>query len=221
VIYLLFNEGYLSSSADRSHSRDLVDDAEWLTTMLTGLLPDEPEVAGLLALIRLHRARTAARFTGDGQLVLLEHQDRTLWDQDAIADAIRLLTRAARRHRQPGPYQLQAAIAACHAEAPSWADTDWAQIVVLYDLLLALQPSAVTRLHRTIALRYAGGLKPALAELDQLAEALDRYPLFHATKAQLLREADCPDEAKKADERALELTQNPAQQTLLQERISL
>ncbi len=221
VIYLLFNEGYLSSTADRAHSRDLVDDAEWLTAMLAGLLPNEPEVAGLLALIRLHRARTAARFTDDGQLVLLEHQDRTKWDHDAIEDAIRLLTKAARRHHQPGPYQLQAAIAACHAEAPTWADTDWAQIVVLYDVLLVCQPSPVTRLHRAIAVKYAHGLRQALDELDDLEEALDRYPLFHATKAQLLREADHPEEAKSADERALELTHNPAQQDLLQERLAL
>jgi RNA polymerase sigma factor (sigma-70 family) len=219
VIYLLFNEGYLSSTGARSHSRDLVDDAEWLTALLLGLLPKEPEIAGLLALIRLHRARTTARFDADGRLVLLQDQDRTRWDRDAINDAIGLLTRAARRHT-PGPYQLQAAIAACHAEAATWDQTDWEQILVLYDMLLQLEPSPVTRLHRVVALHYVRGVEPALAELDKLAAPLDRYPLFHATQAQLLREAGHPELATAADQRALELTNNPAQQDLLQGRIA-
>jgi RNA polymerase sigma-70 factor (ECF subfamily) len=150
VIYLLFNEGYLSNSSERSHSRDLVDDAEWLAALLAGLLPNEPEIGGLLALIRLHRARTAARFDPDERIVLLQDQDRTLWDHHAIAAAIGLLTRTARRHHAPGPYQLQAAIAACHAEAATWNDTDWRQILLLYDMLLRLQPSPVTRLHRAV-----------------------------------------------------------------------
>ncbi len=220
VIYLLFNEGYLSSTADRSHSRDLVDDAEWLTALLAGLLPNEPEVAGLLALIRLHQARTAARFDADGHLVLLQDQDRTRWNHDAIAEAAQLLTRTARRYRAPGPYQLQAAIAACHAEARRWQDTDWEQILVLYDMLLHLQPSPVTRLHRAIALRYTQGLNPALAELETLAADLDRYPLYHATRAELLREAGHTRRARTADQRALELTNNPAQQDLLQDHIA-
>jgi RNA polymerase sigma factor (sigma-70 family) len=221
VIYLLFNEGYMSSTTDRSHSRDLVDDAEWLTALLAGLLPNEPEVAGLLALIRLHRARTAARFDAAGHLVLLQDQDRGRWDHDTISAATRLLTRTAQRHHAPGPYQLQAAIAACHAEAPRWEDTDWEQIVVLYDMLLHLQPSPVTRLHRAIALRHAHGLEPALEELETLATELNRYPLYHATRAELLREAGQPDLARTSDQRALELTNNPAQQDLLQERIAL
>ncbi|WP_350276298.1 DUF6596 domain-containing protein [Kribbella sp. HUAS MG21] len=220
VIYLLFNEGYLSSTAERAHSRDLVDDAEWLTALLHGLLPNEPEVAGLLALIRLHRARTAARFTPAGDLVLLEDQDRTLWDHAAIADATALLTRTARRHRAPGPYQLQAAIAACHSEAPTWSETDWPQILVLYDLLIALEPSPVTSLHRSIALAYVRGPADALAELDALAGDLDTYPLFHATRAQFLRDLDRPAEARTADERAARLTANPAQLGLLQERLA-
>jgi RNA polymerase sigma factor (sigma-70 family) len=160
VIYLLFNEGYLSSTADRTQSRDLVEEAEWLAALLAGLMPQEPEVAGLLALIRLHRARAAARFDREGGLVLMRDQDRSLWDQDAIAAATQLLTRSARRHRRPGPYQLQAAIVACHAEAARWEDTDWEQIVVLYDMLMHLAPSPVTRLHRAIALRYVEGPAP-------------------------------------------------------------
>lgn len=218
VIYLLLNEGYLST-AELPASRDLVDDAEWLATLLHRLMPADPEVAGLLALIRLHRARVAARFDPDGGLVLLQHQDRSRWDREAIADATRLLARAARQ-RRPGPYQLQAAIVACHAEAERWEDTDWQQIVLLYDMLLHLAPSPVTRLHRAVALRYTAGPRAAMSELDTLADALDRYHLYHATRADLLRELAQPDQARAADLRALELTANPAEQALLRERIS-
>jgi RNA polymerase sigma factor (sigma-70 family) len=218
VIYLLCNEGYLSTS-QQAHSRDLVEDAEWLARLLHQLMPTEPEVAGLLALIRLHRARIAARFDGEGGLVLLQDQDRTRWDHAAIADATRLLARAAAQHR-PGPYQLQAAIVACHAEANRWEDTDWEQIVVLYDMLLHLAPSPVTRLHRAIALRYTAGVNQAMTELDALSGALDHYHLFHATRAELLRQLGRPPEARAADRRALELTANPAEQDMLRQRIS-
>jgi predicted RNA polymerase sigma factor len=212
VIYLLLNEGYLST-ADHVDSRVLVDDADWLAALLHQLMPTEPEVGGLLALIRLHRARTDARFDADGGLVLLEHQDRSRWNRAAIDDAIRLLERAAQRHR-PGPYQLQAAIVACHAEAEHWADTDWEQILLLYDMLLHLAPSPVTRLHRAIAFRYTAGPHAALTELDTLAGELDAYHLYHATRAELLRVLGHPDQ------RALELTSNPAEQALLHQRIN-
>jgi RNA polymerase sigma factor (sigma-70 family) len=218
VIYLLLNEGYLAT-AQRGQSRDLVDDAEWLAAQLHALMPTEPEVAGLLALIRLHRARADTRFDPEGNLVLLEHQDRSKWDQEAIAGASRLLQRAATQH-QPGPYQLQAAIVACHAEAADWASTDWEQIVLLYDMLLHLAPSPLTRLHRSIALRYAAGPEAALAEVDALATALDRYHLYHATRAELLRTLGRPEEARVADRRALELTDNPAERALLRGRIA-
>ncbi len=220
VIYLLFNEGYLSSTAERAQARDLVDDAEWLAALLANLMPKEPEVTGLLALIRLHRARGAARFDEQGRLVLLQDQDRGLWDRQAIERATALLMRAARTHRRPGPYQLQAAIVACHAEAETFADTDWAQILVLYDMLLHLAPSPVTRLHRAVALRHVRGAEAALAELAELGGALDRYPLFHAIRAELLRDLDRPEEAREADARALELTANPAQQALLEQRLA-
>ncbi|WP_432947456.1 RNA polymerase sigma factor [Kribbella sp. CA-253562] len=220
VIYLLFNEGYLSSHSDRSHSRDLVDDAEWLTTLLAGLLPAEPEITGLLVLIRLHRARTAARFNDAGQLVLLQDQDRSAWDHAAISAATALLTRTARRHRAPGPYQLQAAIAACHSEAPSWDGTDWEQILVLYDMLLHLQPTPVTRLHRAVAVRYVHSAEAALMELSALHQELDNYPLYHATHAELLRAVGDSEGATKADRRALELTTNPAQAEVLKERLA-
>jgi predicted RNA polymerase sigma factor len=216
VIYLLLNEGYLSTT--QTQSRDLVDDAEWLANLLHNLMPTEPEVAGLLALIRRHRARTDARFDPDGALVLLEHQDRAKWDHELIANATQLVVRAARQQR-PGPYQLQAAIVACHAEAKQWDDTDWEQILLLYDLLLHLSPSPPTRLHRAIALRYAHGPDAALTELDDLSNDLDRYHLFHATRGELLRAVGSPEAAEAADRRALDLTNNPAEQSLLRQRI--
>ena len=218
VIYLLFNEGYLSTS-EQAQSRDLVDDSEWLARLLHQLMPTEPEVAGLLALIQLHQARVSARFDNDGGLVLLRDQDRTQWDRAAISAATRPLVRAAAQQR-PGPYQLQAAIVACHAEADRWEDTDWEQIVVLYDMLLHLAPSPVTRLHRAIAVRYTAGPKDAMSELDALSDALDRYHLFHATRAEFLRELGRPEEARAADRLALELTANPAEQAMLRRRLS-
>ncbi|MBC6461966.1 RNA polymerase sigma factor [Actinomadura sp. HBU206391] len=225
VVYLLFNEGYLTSTGQRPQARDLADDAEWLAAQLAWLLPGEPEALGLLSLIRLHQARAAARFTEDGHLILMQDQDRTQWDHTAINDSITLLTRAAGHHR-PGPYQLQAAIIACHAEAPTWANTDWPQILVLYDMLLHLAPSPVTRLHRTIALHHhpRGGPHAALADLDNLPaqdqHVLERYSLYHATRAELLRELGHPDQARNADQRALALTTNPAQQALLEQRLT-
>jgi RNA polymerase sigma factor (sigma-70 family) len=219
VVYLLYNEGYLSSTGDGAWSRRLAEDAEWLASSLAWTLPREPEVLGLLALIRLHQARVAARFDADGRIVLLPDQDRGRWDHSAIAEAGQLIARAAAL-RRPGPYQLQAAIVACHAEARRWEETDWAQIVVLYDMLLAMAPSPVTRLHRAIALRYHAGPKAAMNELDDLAEPLDRYPIFHATRAELLRALGDAEEAREADRRALDLTANPAQRALLEDRIS-
>ncbi|MFI7454039.1 RNA polymerase sigma factor [Nonomuraea sp. NPDC049714] len=220
VVYLLFNEGYLSSTPERAQARDLVDDAEWLAALLAGLAPGEPEVAGLLALIRLHRARGPARFDERGRLVLLADQDRSRWDHQAIEQAIALLTRAAHTHRRPGPYQLQAAIAACHAEATSFERTDWAQILVLYDMLAHLAPSPITRLHRAIALRQVHGAAAALAEVDALEHDLACYALWHATRAELLRELGEAERARACDERALALTANPAQQALLAERLT-
>jgi RNA polymerase sigma-70 factor (ECF subfamily) len=219
VIYLLFNEGYLSSGGEQSQSRDLVGDAEFLAALLHQLMPTEPEVAGLLALIRLHRARNAARFDAEGGIIQLQHQDRSLWDHQAIADATRLIARAAALKR-PGPYQLQAAIVACHAEAKRWDDTDWTQIVVLYDMLLHLAPSPVTQLHRAIALSYVTGPAAALFEVDALAAALGDYHLFHATRAELLRDLGRTAEAHEADQQALTLTANPAEQSLLRQRLN-
>ena len=218
VVYLLFNEGYLATAGAPAR-RDLADDAEWLARLVVRLLPDQPEAAGLLALLRLHRARWPARFDAAGRLVLLRDQDRRLWDRRAIEEAASLLVDTLRRGR-PGPFQVQAAIAACHAEAPSWAETDWRQILLLYDALLRMAPTAVVRLNRAIALGHVSGLEAALAEVEPLAPALGAYHLFHATRAELLRELGRAAEARAADARALELTRNPAERTLLQERLA-
>ncbi|WP_406108947.1 RNA polymerase sigma factor [Micromonospora globbae] len=218
VIYLLFNEGYLSTGDQQAHARDLAEEAEFLATLLHTLMPTEPEVAGLLALIRLHRARAAARFDDRDDIVPLPRQDRSRWDHDAIAAAGRLLARAAAQKR-PGPYQLQAAIVACHAEATRWEDTDWPQILVLYDMLLHLAPSPVTRLHRAVALRYVAGPAAALAEVDALRDDLAGYHLLHATRAELLRDLGDATGARAADERALALTANPAERSLLRQRL--
>jgi RNA polymerase sigma-70 factor (ECF subfamily) len=218
VIYLLFNEGYLATTADRSHDRDLAGDAEFLAALLHDLMPTEPEVAGLLALIRLHQARAAARFDTGGRIIQLPDQDRSRWDHAAIEEAGQLIARAAAL-RRPGPYQLQAAIVACHAEAPRWEDTDWPQIFVLYTMLLHLQPSPVTRLHRAVAMRFARGPEAALGELDEVGEALAGYHLYHATRAELLRATGQPEAARDADARALALTANPAEVEILRERL--
>lgn len=219
VVYLMFNEGYLATAGGSPARRDLADDAEWLASLVWRLLPDQPEAAGLLALIRLHRARWPARFDSFGRLVLLPDQDRALWNREAIAATSRLLLDTLARGR-PGPYQIQAAIAACHAEAESWAATDWRQILLLYDALLRLTPTAVVRLNRAIALSHNSGPAEALAEVEGLEPALRGYHLFHATRAELLRRLGQAEEARSADTRALELTRNPAERRLLEERLA-
>ena len=219
VLYLVFNEGYLASDGDRAERRELCRDAEWLASLLARLMPGEPEVLGLHALMRIQLARAAARFDAEGRLVLLRDQDRSLWDRAQIADAVALLDRASGAGR-PGPYQLQAAIAAAHASAPTWDATDWADIVGLYDLLLGLAPSPVAALSRAIARRYLTGAVTALEEVDVLAADLDRYPYFHAARGELLRDLGRGAEAREADERALELTSNPAERDLLLARLA-
>jgi RNA polymerase sigma-70 factor (ECF subfamily) len=217
VLYLMFNEGYLATAGERGHRRDVAEDAAWLAGLMVRLMPDEPEALGLLALMRLHLARAEARFDSLGNIVLIQDQDRALWDRERIASALALLDRAARFQRA-GPYQLQAAIAACHADAGSWQETDWVQIVALYDSLLQYLPTPVVRLNRAIARRYVDGPAAALADVDQLAKTLDNYYLYHATRAELLRELG-RDEANQAARRALELTSNPAEQALLRKRL--
>ena len=218
VLYLIFNEGYLASAGDRPERRELATDAEWLTSLLVRLMPDEPEPLGLLAMMRLHLARAAARFTPDGDLVLLPDQDRGQWDIAAIREAAHLVERALRM-RRPGPYQLQAAIVALHAVAPSYADTDWAEVVSLYDALLLIAPSPVVSLNRALALAELAGPADALAAIEPLEERLRSYHLFHAARGELLRRLGRQDESRAADERALALTANPAEMRLLRRRL--
>ena len=218
VLYLVFNEGYLASDGEAAERRDLARDAEWLCSLLVRLMPDEPEPMGLLALMRLHLARASARFAGDGSLVLLPDQDRGQWDGYAIAEASGLLERALRLGR-PGPYQLQAAIVAAHAAAPSYAETDWAQVVSLYDRLARLQPTPVVALNRALALAELAGPATALAEIEKLGNRLATYHLFHAARGELLRRLHRPAEAAQATARALELTHNPAERDLLERRL--
>ena len=219
VLYLMFNEGYLATaSPGRPERRDLAQDARWLAQLVVGLMPDEPESIGLLALMTLQLARADTRFSTDGRLVLLQDQDRARWDRRAIADGLALVERAG-RIRRSGPYQVQAAIAACHAEATSWNRTDWTQILMLYEGLVRMTGSSVVRLNRAIALSHVAGPARALADIDELSDELGRYHLFHATRAALLRELGRPDEARDADRRALSLTENSAERALLMERI--
>jgi RNA polymerase sigma factor (sigma-70 family) len=218
VLYLVFNEGYLASAGERPERRELAHDAEWLTSLIARLMPDEPEVLGLLALMRLHLARADARFAPDGALILLPEQDRTRWDRARIAAAVELLQRAERMDRA-GSYQLQAAILASHARAPTWDETPWDSIVALYDALLRVEPTPVVALNRALAVAERDGPAAGLGALEGIGARLDAYHLFHAARAELLRRLDRVDEARVADRRALELTDNPAERRLLEARI--
>ena len=219
VLYLMFNEGYLSLGAVAGMRRDLADDALWLASLVSRLMPNQPEALGLMALMKLHLARSRARFDAAGEMVLLPDQDRSLWDHAAIADAIALLGRAAAMSAT-GPYQLQAAIAAVHAEARSWDETDWQQIVALYDALLRLVDTPVVRLNRAVAVARLSGPEMALGEVNDLALGLGGYHLFHATRAELLDELGEKALAREARLRALELCQNPAERALLLRKLS-
>ena len=214
VLYLVFNQGY--SQPTRA---DLADEAIRLTALLADLLPEQPEVLGLHALLLLQHSRRATRIALDGRLVLLEEQDRSLWDRQAIAQGLDLLGRAAALGTA-GPYQLQAAIAAVHARAARSTETDWRAIVALYNMLHVVLPSPVVALNRAAALSLAAGPDVALPAVDALAEQLGDYHLFHSTRGDILRRLGRTDEAVAAYRRALALVSDGAERGFLQRRIS-
>jgi len=215
VVYLVFNEGYTASSGSLLIREDLCAEAVRLGRLLAELMPDEAEVMGLLALMLLIHARRATRTSPDGDLVLLADQDRSGWDRSLIEEGRDIVRRCLRRN-QPGRYQIQAAINAAHSDAPSASGTDWSQVVRLYDQLLTFDPSPVVSLHRAVAVAELDGPAVALALVDGLE--LDRYYLFHAVRADLLRRLRRPSEAAAAYEAAISRTENETERRFLQAR---
>jgi RNA polymerase sigma-70 factor (ECF subfamily) len=212
VIYLIFNEGYAATAGDRLVRDDLCAEGLRLGRLMMDLLPDDPEVMGLLALMLLVASRRAARTGADGELVRLGDQDRSRWDRRLVAEGQGLVRECLRRNR-PGPYQLQAAIQAVHSDASSAADTDWGQIVQLYDRLLAISPSPVIALNRAVAVAEVEGPHAALRLVEALD--LDRYYLFHAIRADLLQRLGRHAEAAQAYDAAIERTENLAERNFL------
>jgi RNA polymerase sigma-70 factor, ECF subfamily len=220
VLSLIFTEGYVATAGPGLRRDDLAEEAIRLSGILAGLMPDEAEPAGLLALMTLHHARRAARASEDGSLVLLEDQDRALWDREAIARGVAGVERALRMRRPPGRFALQAAIAAVHAEAPTAAATDWRQILALYDELMRRAPSPVVALNRAVALAEVEGAGAGLELVEGLAgdRALGAYPPFYAARAGLLRRLGREDEAAADYVIAARLTDNPAERAFLEGR---
>ena len=217
VIYLIFNEGY-AATAGSLMRLDLCAEAVRLARVLAGLMPDEPEAQGLLALLLLLHARSAARVTAGGSLARLAEQDRRLWDRDLITEG-QAIVRACVQRGHPGPYQVQAAINAVHSLAPSFDSTDWRAILTLYDQLFALSPTPVVALNRAVALAEVRGPAAGLAEVDELrSPALDSYYLFHAARADLLRRLGRTTEAAAAYATARALTTNPVEQAFLDDQ---
>ena len=221
VLYLLFNEGYSATAGTEIVRRDLSAEAIRLARVLTSLMPAEPEVIGLLALMLLTDARRPARLDQDGNVVTLEEQDRTRWDAAEISEGLALLETAL-RHRRAGQYQLQAAIAACHAQAAGPEDTDWAQIAALYEQLAAVLPSAVVQLNRAVAVAMADGPEAGLAIVDALdtGAQLTGYHLLQATRADLLRRLGRLDEAAASYREALALTGTEPERRFLVRRLA-
>jgi RNA polymerase sigma-70 factor (ECF subfamily) len=220
VLYLVFNEGYLATSHGPLVRGDLVADALRLARGLSSLLPREPEPMGLLALMLLHDSRREARVSDDGDLVLLEDQDRTRWKRPQIEEGVRLVEQAL-RVRRPGPYQIQGAIAAVHAEAPTAADTDWCQIAVLYDQLLRYERTPVIELNRAVAISFAVSPVEALRLLEGIerAGALERYAPLHLARADVFRRLGRGDEALECYRRALPLAQNEQVRRFIEQRL--
>jgi RNA polymerase sigma-70 factor (ECF subfamily) len=220
VLYLVFNEGYLASSREQLVRTDLVDDALRLARSLSALLPSEPEAMGLLALMLLHDSRRDARVSDDGHLVLLEDQDRTKWNRPQIEEGVRLVE-AALHMRRPGPYQIQGAIAAVHAEAPTAAETDWPQIAVLYDQLLRYERTPVIELNRAVAVSFAVSPVEALRLLQDIERtgALDQYAPFHLARADMLRRLGRGDEARRCYRDALPFAPNEQVRRFIEQRL--
>jgi RNA polymerase sigma-70 factor (ECF subfamily) len=222
VIYLIFNEGYLATAGDDPVRADLTDEAIRLGRLLHSLLPDEGEVTGLLALMLLADARRTARVSRAGELVTLDEQDRGAWNRTLLIEGHALvrerIAAVAAGAEPPGRYQLLAAINAVHTDAPSARDTDWSQIVALYDRLIGLDPSPIVRLNRAIAVAELDGPDVALAEIDRLDDTLDGYHAYHAARADLLRRVGRSDESRTAYDRAIQLAGNPAERTYLARR---
>jgi RNA polymerase sigma-70 factor (ECF subfamily) len=218
VLYLIFNEGYASTSGDQLVRADLCREAIRLGRLLYNLMPDDPENAGLTALMLLHDSRRAARVNGDGALLTLEEQDRTLWNREQIREGIALL-HAALEQRKPGPYQIQAAISAIHTESPSSEQTDWPQIAALYGELQRLTPSPVVSLNRAVAVAFAEGLDKGLELIEALSSDLRAYPLWHAARADLLRRLNRRPEAVAAYREAISMTSNQVERNYLQRRL--
>ena len=218
VLYLVFNEGYSATSGGLVRV-DLCDEAIWLTRVVDRAMPGEAEVEGLLALMLLQHSRRGTRTNDAGELVLLEDQDRARWDHDMIDEGVAVLERAL-AERSPGPYHLQAAIAALHAQAPRPEDTDWPQIASLYATLTTMTRNPVVELNRGVAVAMADGPAAGLPLVEALADELDRYHLFHAARADLLRRLDRRAEAEGAYRRALELATNEAERGFLRRRIA-
>jgi len=218
TLYLIFNEGYLASSGEALVRRELAGEAIRLGRVLTGLMPNEPEAQGLLALMLLQDSRRDARVNDSGGMVLLADQDRTLWDSDEVAEGLELTERAARSF-PPGPYTLQAAIASEHAQAGRAEDTDWPRIRRLYDWLAFVQPSPVVELNRAVAIAMAEGPEVGLDAIDGI-DGLDDYQHLHSARGDLLRRAGRRDEAADAYGRALELATNPVERAFLDRRLT-
>jgi RNA polymerase sigma-70 factor, ECF subfamily len=217
VAYLVFNEGYAASEGDALVREDLSAEAIRLGRLLADLMPDEPEVTGLLALMLLTEARRPARTGPDGEIVLLADQDRSRWDAGLVAEGQALVRRCLRRNA-PGPYQIQAAIAAVHSDAPDASSTDWGQIVQLYDQLTAFDPGPVVALNRAVAVAELDGPGAGLELVDGLAADLDRYHVFHAVRADLLRRLGRSAEARAAYDTAIAHAANEREQDLLRRR---
>jgi RNA polymerase sigma-70 factor (ECF subfamily) len=219
VLYLVFNEGYLATGPDTDPvRRDLTAEAIRLTRLIRVLLPDDGEVAGLLALMLLTEARRTARVSSSGELVTLDDQDRGSWDADLIAEGHALVRERLASGRPPGRYQILAAINAVHTSARDIRDTDWSQVVALYDQLLALDPSPIVALNRAVAVAELDGPDVGIAMVDRLEEALSGYHAFHATRADLLRRLGRSADARAAYDRAIELAGNTAETAYLTRR---